>query len=250
MQSGNSTTGKIPVYRAVLPNLFTLGNLFCGYLSIVNTINDNFATAAVLILVASVFDALDGKIARWTRSSSPFGAELDSICDVVSFGIAPSILVYRHELLDPPFGIPDFIAIAIAFLPALGGALRLARFNVVAHASGEHKNYFTGMPIPAAANTLSAYILFTSRVYDHPIMHSLVPLLLLALCLLMVSKVRYSAIPPFSWHQSIIGRIKLIYIIASLIALVLFQEIVFFPIMFLYLLSGFVENFLPDKTTD
>ncbi len=227
-------------FRNTLPNLFTLGNLFCGYFSIVQSYNDNYYTAAVFILLASVFDAFDGKVARWMGSTSDFGAELDSICDVVSFGLAPSILIYQHEFASPPFGMPAFLATAIAFLPAMGGALRLARFNIMMRGKTEHKKYFMGMPIPAAANTIAAYVLFSGKV-DSSLIHTFAPFLIIVVSGLMVTRIRYDSIPKLTWNQNMAERIKLVILLIGIILFFALREIAFFPIMLFYLLSGLIR---------
>src|SRR6516162_4347448 len=132
-------------YILVLPSMFTTGNLFCGFYSILHSFHHDFERASYAIILAGLFDVLDGRVARMTGSSSKFGLEYDSIADVVSFGIAPAILAYIWAL--EPFGRLGF---AGAFFFAACGALRLARFNTIAEELP--KSYFLGLPIPAAAN--------------------------------------------------------------------------------------------------
>jgi len=138
----------------ILPNLFTLMNLFFGFYSVVCAINSQFKTAAVAIMIAAVFDALDGKIARATHTLSRFGAEFDSLADLVSFGMAPAFLMYLWIL--KPMGRLGWLA---AFLFVACGALRLARFNTNLDQSSD--GYFVGLPIPAAAGMNAVIVLFT-----------------------------------------------------------------------------------------
>src|ERR1700739_4935016 len=133
---------------SVLPTLFTVGNLFCGYLSIWCSIRGTFETAAYLVIVAAVLDALDGRIARMTNSASEFGEEYDSLADLVSFGVAPAVLAYSWGLAD--FPRPGFVA---SFLFVVCGSMRLARFNIQTKVAD--KRYFVGLPIPAAAGTIA-----------------------------------------------------------------------------------------------
>ncbi len=176
-------------YILVLPSLFTTGNLFCGFYSILHSFTHDFQHASYAIILAGLFDVLDGRVARMTGSSSKFGVEYDSIADVVSFGIAPAILAYIWVL--QPYGRLGF---AGAFFFAACGALRLARFNTIAEELP--KSYFLGLPIPAAANTIAAAaIMQTELHFDFP--EWVVLFLVFALGLLMVSSIRYRSFKDF-----------------------------------------------------
>ena len=135
----------------VLPTLFTLGNIFCGYLSIDSAVNHKFDQAAMLLFLAGVLDGLDGRVARLTGTTSAFGEQLDSLADVISFGVAPAFLVYLWALSD--FGR---LGLFVSFLFVVCGACRLARFNVQVHIVD--KRFFVGLPIPSAAGALAGLI--------------------------------------------------------------------------------------------
>jgi len=168
----------------VLPTLFTVGNLFCGYLSIWRSIQGTFEAAAIYIIAAAVLDALDGRVARWTRSTSEFGEEYDSLADLVSFGVAPAVLAYS-------WGLADFQRIGwmASFLFVVCGSMRLARFNIQTKVMD--KRYFVGLPIPAAAGTIAALVLATpERLVDRVWMSGLLVLTIL-LSYLMISTIRY-----------------------------------------------------------
>ena len=135
----------------VLPNLFTTAALFCGFYAIVQAMNGMFESAAVAIFIAMVLDGLDGRVARLTRTQSAFGAEYDSLSDMVSFGAAPSLVVYEWALRD--MGKIGWIA---AFIYCAGAALRLARFNTTLEVID--KRYFQGMPSPAAAALVAGFV--------------------------------------------------------------------------------------------
>src|SRR5437879_7555336 len=128
----------------VLPNLFTVSSIFCGVYSIMlaagEATGDNFYRAAVAIFFGNFFDAFDGRVARMTRTQSEFGVELDSLADVITFGVAPAILVYKWALSG--MGIAGFV---ICSIYAASGAIRLARFNVLAHAESGTQRYFVGL---------------------------------------------------------------------------------------------------------
>src|SRR5512146_1823203 len=137
----------------VIPSLFTILNLFCGFLSVINSANGALNQACLFIIYAALFDAFDGVVARFTGTSSKFGVELDSLADVVSFGFAPSMILFKFY-----YSQLDGIGIALASLPMIFGALRLARFN--AQLVGFDKNFFSGVPVPIAAITISSFFLF------------------------------------------------------------------------------------------
>ncbi len=137
----------------VLPTALTLGNVLCGYLSLDAALKGNFYVAAGLLFLAGVLDGLDGRVARLTGATSPFGEQLDSLADVISFGVAPSFLAYHWALTE--FGR---FGLGISFLFVVCGACRLARFNVMVHVVD--KRFFIGLPIPAAAGALVGVVWF------------------------------------------------------------------------------------------
>ena len=141
-------------YTIIFPNLFTLGNLFAGFFSIINSLNGDYLFASYMILVATIFDLVDGRIARMVKGVTVFGKELDSLSDLVSFGVAPAILAYLSVLHT--FGRIGWL---VAFLFVATGALRLARFN--ATSSIQDPSYFMGLPVPIAASwVVSGYLFF------------------------------------------------------------------------------------------
>jgi CDP-diacylglycerol---serine O-phosphatidyltransferase len=177
-------------YILVLPSLFTTGNLFCGFYAIIRSFSGEFEWACYAIVFAGIFDVLDGRVARLTKSTSKFGVEYDSIADVVSFGVAPAILAYVWLL--QPLGRAGWAA---AFFFAACGALRLARFNTISEELP--KSYFLGLPIPAAANAVGATYL---SLRDLPVenMDKILMFELFALGLLMVSNIRYKSPKDFN----------------------------------------------------
>ncbi len=163
----------------ILPNLVTTAGLFCGFYAVISSISGNFYQAAISILVAAVLDGLDGRIARLTRTTSTFGIQYDSLSDLVTFGLAPGVMVFLK-----PFNRLGWVA---AFLYVVCGALRLARFNV--QVGQVNPKYFVGLPIPAAAGIVGALILFLHQIGGGGSSAPLAVLILIfVLSFLMVSK--------------------------------------------------------------
>ena len=177
----------------VLPNLFTVSSIFCGVYSITlsagEPTGDNFYRAAVAIFFGSFFDAFDGRVARLTRTQSDFGVELDSLADVITFGVAPSIMVYKWALAG--LGTPGLV---ICSIYTACGAIRLARFNVIAHSDNGSSRFFVGLPIPLAAGMLVSLVIALGHIRG-PIAETVgmwpIATLVLVLAFLMVSTIRY-----------------------------------------------------------
>lgn len=170
----------------ILPNIFTSLNLFCGFYAVIAAIDAKFVAAAIAILIGVMFDILDGKIARATKTTSKFGIEYDSLADLISFGLAPGVMIYLWAL--KPMGRIGWLA---AFLFMACGALRLARFN--SQVGTISSDYFVGLPIPAGASMVATTVLFCNRLgidSAHPI---LILILLYVLSFLMVSTIKYNS---------------------------------------------------------
>lgn len=214
-----------------LPCMFTLASLFCGFYAIVSAFNGDFKTAAIAILVAAIFDALDGRVARLTNSTSQFGAELDSLCDMVSFGVSPAVLAYLWAL--HPYGRYGWLA---AFLYVAMTSLRLARFNTQ-DGTATSKN-FIGLPCPAAAAMISAAVLFSHFLgVTGEVKHISLLLLVYILSYLMVSTHCYYSfkeLPPFK-----VKRFQVLVAFLLLFILVAAEpQIMLFSLFLLYLASG------------
>ncbi len=175
----------------VLPNLFTLSSVACGFYAITllsaPLTADTFKICALAIFMAAFFDMFDGRVARMTKTQSAFGVEMDSLADVISFGVAPGLMVYRWGLSE--LGIWGVLA---AFAYVACGAIRLARFNVLAQHHSSPSNYFVGMPIPGAATMVVSMVIFHQSYWGGTVESPRsVALIVLAVSLLMVSSVRY-----------------------------------------------------------
>lgn len=225
---------KKPTYINV-PNVFTALNIFCGFLSVVQTIEGQYVTAAWLIFFSAVFDMLDGRIARATGQSNDFGLQMDSLGDVISSGLAPSVLVYSIQLkyLHPPVGL------IVAFFPVLFAAFRLARYNVFTLAQGKSSDYF-GLPAPAAAVTLSsAVILYESTLWT-PLLRAMI-ILVPVISLLMASTIPYHGFPRFSIKEKGINRFRLILIVVVFVLFLIYPNYVLFPFLILYIILGIIS---------
>lgn len=173
-------------HLSILPSVFTSLNLFCGYLSIVFTSRQEFLSAGWLIVLAVVFDILDGRIARLTSVDSRFGAELDSLSDMISFGVAPAFLVLTRYYSDY-----RFIGLIATAIFVLCGALRLARFNIT---PPSNRDVFIGLPIPAGAGILCTMTIFEMQFFQFfRFPDSIVPLIVVFTAFLMISKIEYPA---------------------------------------------------------
>lgn len=225
----------IKVSRSIVPNFFTVGNMFCGYMSIVFAVfNHNYVLASWMIVLAAFFDAMDGKIARFINTSSKFGVEYDSLADVVSFGLAPSVLIYAFFFSDW-----KTVGLFISFFPLLFASIRLARFNV--QLEGFDKSHFTGLPSPIAAISLATYIIFVSEYFQANPFPKLFITITFILSILMVSTIRYDIMPNFTFKGSRYHKVMFVLLIISFLTLIIFPKALFFPYMMIYVLSGIVR---------
>jgi CDP-diacylglycerol--serine O-phosphatidyltransferase len=234
VHGGRERRDDEPLHRGVyiLPNLITTCGLFSGFYSIIATIDGSYQVAALCILIAHVFDGLDGRIARLTKSTSRFGIEYDSLSDLVAFGVAPGILVYKWAL--EPWGNWGWLA---ASLYVACGALRLARFNVQADLGA--KKHFTGLPIPAAADTVASTVLLYYFLGGEGATHKHIILLALiyGLAALMVSNVSYNSFKSVNLSPKQPLWI-LVALIVGLKLVIAEPQIFMFTAFMLYALSG------------
>lgn len=227
--------GHRPPPRVAVPSFFTLMNLLSGFLALTQVQEGAFVMACWLIVLAGFFDLLDGMMARLTDAVSPFGVELDSLSDIVSFGVAPGYLVYV-------FGLQAFgpLGMIVAALPALCGAVRLARYNL--SFDGEKKDYFEGLPIPVQAMAIVALILnvndaawFGGNSGDN--LSMLIPIVFL-LSGLMVSTIRFDAIPKPTVSYIRRRPKKVAAYGLAVLAIVVLQEVGLLIVLGAYLLQG------------
>lgn len=257
--NGESESPKLRIY--LLPNLFTAGNLFCGFLALTKIVEANLQggyhdikLALLFILFACILDLLDGRVARMGGYESPFGREFDSLADIVSFGVAPAFLVHRIVLADV-FREHQEVGWFIAALFVICGAFRLARFNcLAAMAGGGGGKYFTGFPIPMAAGMVASLTLFLiwwdEKNFRAGYWRYALPVILVLLSAMMVSEVKYPTFKKIDWRtQKPFVKTVVIVLLAALLFL-LWQKLlpIIAPIVFTaYLIYGFVRPYISRK---
>ena len=215
----------------ILPNLFTTASLFSGFYSIIASMKGMYDIAAWTILIAIVFDGLDGRIARMTRTTSKFGAEYDSLADLVAFGVAPAILAYHWALLS--FGKWGWLA---AFLFVTCGALRLARFNVQTEIIDS--KFFNGLAIPAGASVVATAVLLYFQMGGEGQFNNLSILIgTVAVALLMVSSIKYYSFKDLNFFARK-PFMSFVLIVLILVIVIAEPQIMIFTFSFGYALSG------------
>lgn len=217
----------------LLPNLFTTAALFCGFYAIVSSINGKFEVAAIAIFVAMLLDGIDGRVARLTNTESAFGAEFDSLADMVSFGLAPALIIYLWTLS----GLGK-IGWLVAFVYVACAALRLARFNT--QASHSDKRFFQGLASPAAAAIVAGLIWNGAIIKEYlsaPALEIVALILTLAAGLLMVSNVRYHSFKGINWRSKV-PFVTILMLVFVLVFVSAAPALVLFGIFLVYALSG------------
>ncbi|MCP3673190.1 MAG: CDP-diacylglycerol--serine O-phosphatidyltransferase [Gammaproteobacteria bacterium] len=228
------TNSKITKRRGIylLPNLFTTFGIFCGFYGIVASMSGHFADAAFALFIAMLMDSFDGRVARMTNTTSDFGAEYDSLADIVSFGVAPALIAYNWAHLEKL----EQIGWLAAFIYVVCGALRLARFNVMPETVD--KKYFQGLPIPAAAAVIIGLVWFGEIMeWNRTSMHIPVAIVITVCGFLMVSNFRYHSFKEVDWK----GKVPFVSMLLMVLVIVMVASnppIVLFPVFALYLLSG------------
>ncbi len=251
---------RLKIY--LLPNLFTAGNLFCGFLALTYIVEADLVggsyhdikIALFLILLACIFDLLDGRVARMGGYESPFGREFDSLADIVSFGAAPAFLVHRIVLKDVFSDHPEFgWFISATFV--ICGAFRLARFNCLAAMSGTGGGkYFLGFPIPAAAGMVASLALFLIRLDEKGFRSGswryALPLILVFLSAMMVSEVKYPTFKKIHWRTQRPFVKTLVIVLVIALFVMLWKQLMpyLMPLFFtVYLLYGFIRPYISRR---
>ena len=245
--------------KSAIPNLFTISNLACGFVSIHYAANGKLVAAAWLIVIAAFLDAFDGKLARLLDAEADngeFGLQFDSLADVCSFGVAPGVLMLHY--VDPLVNL-TWLPLIAAFLFLLSGAYRLARFNTrhaeeaeaevqVDEDEPEMKPDFVGLPIPVAAATLCSFVIFSQRVWESTREPHVGLSLCVLLAILMISPFDYPAFPRFTF-ETVRDRFRIALSLGAMVVIFSNTEAAFFPVSLAFCLSGAIR-WLVHQVTD
>ena len=213
--------------------MFTFGNVFCGFLSIISAAEGEPLNAAWFIILGGLLDGLDGKVARLSGGATEFGKELDSLADFITFGVAPAFLIYSFKL--NALGNWGWI-IGMVYITAAG--YRLARYNLLA--TSDEKKHFLGLPVPGAALALSSFIIMCYYLWGSVEYGEFLISMTILFSALMVSQVEYDSVPDnFNTRQN---RIKLVYIVVLAVAALIKPRLLMFPILMLYIAYGLVKE--------
>jgi CDP-diacylglycerol--serine O-phosphatidyltransferase len=243
---------RVPLQRGIiiLPSAFTLGNLFFGVFAIVAATRGDFGWAAWYIVFAGILDMLDGRVARFTRTGSAFGAELDSLVDAVSFGVAPALIMYQLYFVEGAWSW----TLCFVFITAV--VVRLARFNV--EQAGRAKSHFIGLPSPTAGMILATFYPFSQTPFfqarlAHLPWPQLMGLVMVLLGVVMLSHIPYPVVPRIGF-KNLRGFVATVFMAACIVAAIRVPELFFFPFLVGYTLVGLVRSVgmglleaLPDR---
>jgi len=222
----------------LLPNMITMSSMFLGFLSMIWAVQGRFEDACMAILVSALMDGLDGKVARPTNTASEFGVQLDSLADLVAFGLAPAMLLWQWQL--DQFG---GLGMAAAFIYAACGALRLARFNV--STATVSKRFFIGLPIPAGGCTVVTFVFFAGLfpAFLMPAIPWMTLLLAVGLGVLMFSRVRYFSFKEYDFLRAhfISAMLAFLFLLAALVSWPRFFSFVFCAV---YIAGGLIYSFV------
>ncbi|MCB0723691.1 MAG: CDP-diacylglycerol--serine O-phosphatidyltransferase [Ignavibacteriae bacterium] len=231
--------GKVKQTISIIPSLFTLGNAFFGFLAIANAIDGNIDAACYYIFFGMACDALDGLIARLFKTTSRFGIEVDSLADVVTFGMAPSVIVY--QVFFDKLGL---LGIFFASLPMIFAIIRLAKFNVTTK-EDEEKKMFSGIPTPVSAGTLVTYVLFYhNKIFTTQLSTIVMFTLVIALPLLMVSTFKYDTFPQFNRRAIKANPAKFIIFFLAVFLIIITKGEASFSVFLFIISTGIFRKFV------
>lgn len=217
-----------------IPSLFTLINMFLGFLAILSIVEGYYIRGAYLIIAAGIFDVMDGKLARKLYGGSEFGSELDSLADLVSFCLAPAVLIWTLYARD----LHPILGSLIAGAPLYFGALRLARFNVGQQT--QPLSYYEGLPTPLSAVTIVAMVFYYEAQGQAGAAKVVLPMAM-ATSFLMISHIRYAKFPNLTFHAGLLNSLKILFVFALLGALPFFGGQIILPVAILFILHGLLR---------
>ena len=226
----------------ILPSLFTTGNVFCGFYAFVAVLNEQFYLAAWAIVIGMIFDGLDGRIARLTKTTSAFGEQYDSLADIITFGMAPAFLAYSWVL--KPFGRLGWMA---AFLFLLCAALRLARFNVTK--SEVRSQHFIGLPSPAAAVVVASIVIAFEDLFATRMNPFIMVMVVYTLAFLMVSNIKYPAFKQLEFKKRVVFS-RFLFVILFIYVLATIPRVALFILGISYAVIGPISLLLANKKVE
>jgi CDP-diacylglycerol---serine O-phosphatidyltransferase len=231
---------------AIFPNSLTIGNMFFGFWSVISSIHGDYLWACYFVLFGGICDAFDGKVARLVKSTSDFGVEFDSLADVITFGMAPSVMMYmlyKNVYVGRYPGIEDLghLTLVFSFFPLLFASIRLARFNAEL-VDPTVKGAFSGLPSPASALTIVSFVLFELEQFGQIKHFKWLTLTTLVVSYLMISRIKYQGFPVmFKKGESFIKRnLKILGVVVVFVLIVKMKMSLLFPVMAVFVLSGIV----------
>lgn len=222
-------------FKGMFPGIFTVGNMFCGFFSIITSVKRSSPTeAAWLIILAAFLDMLDGQMARLSGATTRFGLELDSFADFVSFAVAPAVMFFSFGWIGS-----ETWGWLLGFVFILAGSFRLARFNL--QADFEQETKYLGLPIPVAAMSLAGFVIFSHRFWGEFRFEKLLVVMVVAFSVLMVSNVEYEPMPRLSLQRRK-DRVKMLLLVLTGILAIIDAAAVVFPIVMAYFLYGVIRE--------
>ena len=228
--------------KKFIPNIFTLMNMFLGFLAIVLIINGEPLKAGIFIIIAGIFDVFDGKIARILGMESKFGREFDSMADTISFCVVPSILVYTLYVDN----MSQLLGILISFMPLMFGTIRLAKYNIN-HQKKTDRSYTDGLTTPISTICIFSYLFFSQNINNNYGDPRIALMLVSILCMLMISPIPFSKFPILNFHSGKKNSILLLTFIFSLICLLIFRGFILLPISLLYIIWSIINWLLNNN---
>jgi len=241
---------------AIFPNTLTIGNMFFGYWSIISSVHGEYLWACYFVMMGGICDAFDGKVARLVKSTSDFGIEFDSLADIVTFGAAPSVMMYmlyKNVYINRYPGLEDLghLTLLFSFFPLLFAGIRLARFNSEL-VDPTVKGAFSGLPSPAAALTIVSFVFYEFEQYGQIKHFRWLTITSLVVSYLMISRIEYQGFPiMFKKGENFVKRnLKILGVVLFVVLIVKLKMSLLFPVMVIFVLSGLVMNVIEKAKRD
>jgi len=241
---------------AIFPNTLTIGNMFFGYWSIISSVHGEYLWACYFVMMGGICDAFDGKVARLVKSTSDFGIEFDSLADIITFGAAPSVMMYmlyKNVYINRYPGLEDLghLTLLFSFFPLLFAGIRLARFNSEL-VDPTVKGAFSGLPSPAAALTIVSFVFYEFEQYGQIKHFRWLTITSLVVSYLMISRIEYQGFPiMFKKGENFVKRnLKILGVVLFVVLIVKLKMSLLFPVMVIFVLSGLVMSVIEKAKRD